>query len=36
MRCSNADAKVKPVLVFLVLNSTREMQAMHAMWMIMS
>ena len=30
MRCNNADAKVKPVLVFAVLNSVGEMRAMHA------
>ena len=29
MRCSNADAKVKPMLVFAVVNSTGEMRAMH-------
>ena len=30
MRCNNADAKVKLVLVFAVLNSVGELWAMHA------
>ena len=33
---SNVDAKVKHVLMFVALNSTGEMRAMHAMQMIMS